>query len=55
MGIHKLFQLLESKAEKSFREVSIEIFTAQKLAIDASKVRSADNLSIHGFNDELLQ
>ena len=53
MGIHKLFSLLEAKAPNSFREIGIEIFTSKKLAIDASKVLSLDNLSVSCFNDQL--
>lgn len=38
MGIHKLFQLLESKAPTSFREIPIKVYTSKKIAVDASKV-----------------
>lgn len=53
MGIHKLFQLLESKAPNSYREIGIDVFTSKKLAIDASKVILSDNLPISRFDNKL--
>ena len=37
MGIHKLFNMLETKAPTSFREIPLEIYTSKKIAVDASK------------------
>ena len=38
MGIHKLFQLIESKAPEAIRRIPMEIYTSKKIAYDASNV-----------------
>ena len=38
MGIHKLFQLIESKAPDSVRKINIQIYSSKKVAIDTSNV-----------------
>lgn len=37
MGIYKLFQMLESRASDSVREVPLNVYTGKKVAVDASK------------------
>ena len=38
MGIHKLFQLLDSRAGDCIREIPLDIYTSKTIAYDASTV-----------------
>lgn len=53
MGIHKLFQFLESKAPNSFREIRLDVYTSKSVACDASKVGLVDYLSVRSIYDKL--
>ena len=53
MGIHKLFHFIQQKAPEAVREIRMEVYTSKTVACDASKVRSADDLPVRGFDDEL--